>query len=100
MNGLISVIKLQLNPREPVAQTIISLLERIPALAENSKAGSKLWSADNLLIVHCQWLLKDEWDKVKFEAKMFGTRRARKHQMERDAEYQQFLKSNDPTSIG
>lgn len=67
MNGLISLIKLQLNPNGIYDRNIIILLDSITAYA-NSHDYRSLIRLDAQLISHSQWLLKAEWEKVKFEA--------------------------------
>ena len=62
INRLISLIRLQLNPFGEIDQTILSLLESMPALAEQQD-GAPLRTADDRLIKHSQWLLKAEWEK-------------------------------------
>ena len=68
INNLISLIHLQLNPFGEIEQKVATILERMPMLAEKAD-GSQLRDADKLLIAHCQWLLKAEWDKVKYEVR-------------------------------
>jgi hypothetical protein len=68
INRLISLIHLQLNPRGTIERNIATILEQMPALAEKAD-GTALRSKDKLLIAHCQWLLKAEWEKVKYEAR-------------------------------
>lgn len=68
VNGLISLITLQLNPEGEIDRKLICLLERIPSLAEKQNSDA-LVRADKLLIAHSQWLLKAEWEKVKAEAR-------------------------------
>lgn len=68
INRLISLINLQLNPHGTIEKNIAMILERMPALAEKND-GTALRSRDKLLIRHCQWLLKAEWERVKYEAR-------------------------------
>jgi hypothetical protein len=68
INGLISLIHLQINPFGEIEQNVATMLERMPSIAEKSD-GSRLRNADKLLIAHCQWLLKSEWEKVKYEVR-------------------------------
>jgi hypothetical protein len=83
VNRLISLIPLQLNPFGEIDQTILSLLESMPALAEQQD-GARLRTADDKLIKHSQWLLKAEWEKVKYEprwwlSRWYGRAKARCH---------------------
>jgi hypothetical protein len=83
VNKLISMIRLQLNPFGEIDSNILRLLERMPALAEKADP-QRISSADDLLIKHSQWLLKAEWEKVKYETrgiflKLTGRLKARCH---------------------
>ena len=68
MNGPIVLITLQLNPKARIDKNIIRLLSMIPATAQSTSNSRLVGGLDYLLITHCQWLLKAEWEKVKFEA--------------------------------
>lgn len=68
INNLISLIRLQLNPFGPIERQVAAILEKMPTLADE-KDGAKLRKADDLLIAHSRWLLKAEWEKVKYEAR-------------------------------
>jgi hypothetical protein len=74
-----SQLKLQLNPRGEIDQNIILVVDRIYDLCRDSTVGRRLDAAERLLILHSQWLLKAEWDKVKAEASwsIFGWRKLR-----------------------
>jgi hypothetical protein len=65
---MIAVIKLQLNPNAQIDRNIIALLGALPFLAEKSD-DDKYRDAEQLLIRHSQFLLKEEWEKVKYEAR-------------------------------
>ena len=67
LETLDALIRLQLNPSGRVDRNIITLLEDIPTLADTT--DQRFRTAHNLLIRHSQWLLKDEWEKVKFESR-------------------------------
>jgi len=67
LNDLIPLVRLQLNPRGNIEQNMIAILLRVPRLTEK-KDAKKLLTADDLMIRHSQWLLKAEWEKVKYEA--------------------------------
>ena len=66
LETLDAFIRLQLNPFAKIDQNIIALLDKIPTLADT--LDPRFRTAFNLLIRHSQWLLKDEWEKVKFES--------------------------------
>lgn len=59
------MIKLQLNPDGVYDKKIIELLDHIPDLEVHSQVSSAI----NELIHTTQFLLKEEWEKVKEEAK-------------------------------
>jgi hypothetical protein len=64
---IIAVIQLQLNPNAQIDRNIIALLGALPFLAE--KPNEKYRDAERLLIRHSQFLLKEEWEKVKYESR-------------------------------
>ncbi len=70
-DGLIALIKLQLNPNDEIDGNIIEFLGKLPEAAEKGENYRKL---ENKFIGHCQFLIKEEWEKVKSEAKnnLFG----------------------------
>jgi hypothetical protein len=61
------LIYLQLNPFGLIETNVAKILKKMPSLAEK-KDGKELREADDLLIAHSRWLLKAEWEKVKYEA--------------------------------
>ena len=95
INKVVALIRLQLNPDGTVDQNILSLLDRLPYLSESAQRHPLLRRGDDLLIAHSQWLLKDEWEKVKREADIFGRFRAREEIEYRDAKYVDFSRRND-----
>lgn len=66
LENLQAVIQLQLNPRGKIDKNILAVVQRIKHLAV--QGDSTVFSAHWLLIGHSQWLLKEEWETVKFEA--------------------------------
>jgi hypothetical protein len=62
------LIRLQLNPAGAHDKAIEDLIARIPYLTDKTKIN-ELHAALNELVVVSQQLLKEEWDKVKEEAK-------------------------------
>jgi hypothetical protein len=64
-----SLLKLQLNPKGKIDQNIIKLVDRIYTLAQSWTLGPQLAEAELLLVLHAQYLLKAEWEKVKSEAR-------------------------------
>ena len=63
---LASNIQLQLNPDGPIDQNIIALVRAL-SLGRHG-AHERLTKVEDLLTLHSQWLLKAEWEKVKWEA--------------------------------
>lgn len=65
---LIALITLQLNPNEKsgIDKNIISHMEKLVDAAE--KLGDGYRSEERKFVRHCQFLLKEEWEKVKSEA--------------------------------
>lgn len=67
LNQSVSVVQLQLNPAGVIDKNILKLLD---AIFVNKDTGFELFQrADELLIHHSQWLLKLEWETVKYEAR-------------------------------
>jgi len=66
-NDLAALIQLQLNPRGLIDQNILRIVETI--CIRTSTSVGLIQRADELLIGHSQWLLKAEWEKVKYEAR-------------------------------
>ena len=64
-----SLLKLQLNPNGKIDRNIILIVDRIYDLARASTFGPELAGAELLLVLHAQFLLKAEWEKVKLEAR-------------------------------
>ena len=62
------VIRLRLNPNDTPDRKIAALLKKIPELTHSSKR-TELLSALEYITVATQHLIKDEWEKVKKEAK-------------------------------
>ncbi len=67
INALVSLIKLQLNARGQIDRNIIRIPDALPVLALQ-KEPDKFFAMVHLLILHSQWLLKMEWQTVKYEA--------------------------------
>src|SRR5271163_31860 len=67
-NNLISLILLQLNPFGKIERNVAIILKEMPNFADKDD-GTKLRNADDLLLAHSRWLLKAEWQKVKYEAR-------------------------------
>lgn len=66
INQHASLIQLQLNPWGEIDKNILKLINSV-VLRVDGSAGL-LVRLDELLIAHSQWLLKAEWEKVKYEA--------------------------------
>jgi hypothetical protein len=63
------LLKLQLNPRGAIDRNIIVLIDQVYDLSRTWTFASQLEGAEHLLVLHSQWLLKAEWEKVKYEAR-------------------------------
>jgi hypothetical protein len=85
-----SLLKLQLNPRGRIDQNIILLVDRIYELARTLTRGPELEGAEILLVLHSQFLLKEEWEKVKSEARSTWFR-ANEQSEEAARDYEDFV---------
>ena len=65
--ALMTLLRLQLNPDGIIDAKVLKLIRGLPIRAERLEARNLLVYED-LLIRHSQWLLKMEWEKVKYEA--------------------------------
>jgi hypothetical protein len=63
---LAATIRLQLNPQASIDQNIIQILDHFYHFAE--RGDYRVFDAHWLIIRHSQWLLKEEWETVKYEA--------------------------------
>lgn len=68
---IISKVTLQLNPRGAIDANLLKLLDALPGLIDG-KHASRIRDANSLLVRHAQWLLKEEWEVVKAEARIFS----------------------------
>ena len=66
LKGDMNLVRLQLNPDGRIDANVLELVRGLPARAE-ALNGDDLMIYEDLLIRHCQWLLKAEWEKVKYE---------------------------------
>lgn len=64
---LLATIRLQLNPLGEIDANIILLLRAMPAWVRRD--DDTYDNFETLLIRHSQWLLKEEWEKVKYESR-------------------------------
>jgi hypothetical protein len=67
LNTVGSLIKLQLNPFGEIDNNIIILLDKLQGNLDVTTL-SRTELGIRLIILHSQWLLKAEWEKVKAEA--------------------------------
>ena len=65
VEALVTVVRLQLNPMGNIDSNIIKLLAVMTEMFGNQEYRN----LENLFVRHVQWLLKVEWEKVKFEAR-------------------------------
>ena len=92
---LISTIKLQLNPRGKIDRNIIYILDQLPSQADTIR-DSEYRKFENALILHSQFMLKEEWEKVKYEARLYITRPFLWFgKLHRSCEYKKFCKTDD-----
>jgi len=66
VDRLIALITMQLNPDNEIDANMIGLLALFPKRAESEK--EKYRELEHAFVRHAQFLLKAEWEKVKFEA--------------------------------
>lgn len=66
LDRLIALITMQLNPKGTVDQNIIGLLALFPKWVEDQSADYR--GLEKAFVFHSQFLLKEEWETVKFEA--------------------------------
>lgn len=67
INAIVSILQLQLNPWGEIDKNILRLLSSV--VFRTTTDHKLINRADELLITQSQWLLKAEWEKVKFEAR-------------------------------
>ena len=95
IDTLIATITLQLNPRGAIDKNMIRLLERMPREADTSNSN-EFRTIERALILHSQFLLKEEWEKVKYESRLAITRPfAWWGRCRRACEYRQFCRTSD-----
>lgn len=96
VDTLIATITLQLNPRGAIDKNMIRLLERIPRDADTSNSSTQFRAIERALILHAQFLLKEEWEKVKYESRLALTRPlAWWCRCRRASEYRDFCRTSD-----
>jgi hypothetical protein len=86
LEELASLLRLQLNPQGLIDGNVIELIEAVE-LYQNVDHHS-VSDLRNMIISHSQWLLKAEWEKVKWEAG--GYRYHRKHKGDADLYLSQY----------
>jgi hypothetical protein len=91
-----ALIRLQLNPDGKIDKNILALMTAI-----QSHVGRQDYqNLERLFVRHVQWLLKEEWEKVKFEARgWFGRLWAAYKLWRRKAAYAKFC-SNEGAITG
>lgn len=88
---LAGLIKLQLNPDGAVDKSIISLMASAYLLSPSDKT-EMLHKSQSLLVSHSQWLLKDEWEVVKYEAlPMLSRYAAKRKRVKRAVKYAAYV---------
>jgi low affinity Fe/Cu permease len=66
-NEYIALVQLQLNPFGAIDRNLLKLLEGFDL--QEDTAWEAVLDYDKAVIAHSQWLLKIEWEKVKYEAR-------------------------------
>ena len=61
---LMAQVRLQLNPEGKIDSNILSLMQAI----QNYVGDQDYKNLERVMVRHIQWLLKEEWEKVKYEA--------------------------------
>jgi hypothetical protein len=67
MNELAKTIELQLNPNGLIDKNIVSIIN-ILYKSTNPQSKVDITATTQLLVAHSKWLLKEEWERVKYEA--------------------------------
>ena len=62
------LIRLRLNPNDTYDRKVAAILKRIPELTHSSRPAELLTALEELTAA-TQLLIKEEWEKVKWEAK-------------------------------
>ena len=96
MRDIRSYLKLQLNPHGEIDKNIIRLVDAIYDASRQTAVGLLLDTAEQLLIVHAQWLLKAEWEKVKAEASWSLNCWRKAREARRLSEYKEFATNMAP----
>jgi hypothetical protein len=92
---LIALITMQLNPGNPIDANMIGLLPLFPNSAEKDKPSYR--SLEKAFVRHAQYLLKEEWEKVKDEARGWWAPRlcsiSKRHK--RETEYKAYCSKSE-----
>ena len=89
---LVALIKMQLNPSGSIDSNIINLCDRI--LEQLPNKGNQYRHLEKATIRHAQFLLKEEWETVKYEATgWLGKLLFRFRACQRECKYKEFCKS-------
>lgn len=90
LTGAMTLVRLQLNPAGHIDSNILSLMDAI----DGSIGSQDYDSLERLIIRHSQWLLKEEWEKVKYESSGFWSRLWSRYKARRRArDYNAFCKT-------
>lgn len=91
-----SLLRLQLNPHGDIDGRVLAIIEALQA--HQDREGADISALRELLISHAQWLLKAEWEKVKWEARGFFYRTFHgKNNRKLIKEYEKWLTINKPS---
>ncbi|MHA0318788.1 hypothetical protein ACXY7D_09375 [Sphingomonas melonis] len=93
MNNIAKTIELQLNPGGVIDKNIIHIINRLYDSTGKGDSTS-IKRLTSLLVLHSQWLLKDEWETVKYESRgWLGKANSMFKAWRRSRRYRQFASS-------
>jgi len=88
-----SLLRLQLNPKGKIDGNVLAIIEHLQA--HQDREGDEVSASRELLVSHAQWLLKAEWEKVKWEAGGAIYRHRHKGDEDRNlADYERWVKAD------
>jgi hypothetical protein len=91
-----SLLRLQLNPQGDIDGNVLAIIEALQAHQDHK--GPDIPALRELVISHAQWLLKAEWEKVKWEAGGFFYRKAHEEdEQQLIKKYKEWVASNTPS---
>ncbi|WP_274629222.1 hypothetical protein [Arvimicrobium flavum] len=97
IHRLAGTLMLQLNPNGAIEQNLLKLIQPYIISAANPQGAQQFTDYQNAIFIHSQFLLKEEWEKVKTEASSslwnwtVGGRRRRR----RKREYERYCRTKE-----